>query len=468
MIKLPGFAAVLISTVLFSQDTDVWTGKYSFDNIKSGTEYHYEILIDHGFYTSRLKITGGYTRQDIMCYTKTEAGKIHLYFSGYNDYDEMIFKYGDLIATLERKPSLEVNAYLYGFEPLPKKNAALKESKPLIALPEGMTVNGYIETYYAWDTDKDKSPRQLSATSPYRDEFRLVIAQISGSYSVKHFRSSLAFHFGDLPDYNWPDNGSLKYIQEANFGFSPAKRLWFDLGYFITHIGAESIFPRYNFFNTLALVTYYEPIYQSGIRVSYSRKKFYGQFHLLNGYNQLTDNNKNKSVGLQLGYKPNDNLDFTYNNIFGNEQPSEANNPKVRLQNNFVIKVTAGKKTDLLLGFDYAYQEKSKITDSLKGANMYSGFLSVKFKPHKMFSVSARYEYHSDKDGFLSGVFVNSDGGLTGLEAMGFTLGFEFNPVPFGFLRLESRYLVAKKNQKIFYDDKNTRFEAVFSAGAGF
>jgi hypothetical protein len=463
----------MLACSIYAQDSSSagWAGKYVFENTRADVTYRYAILIDkkNDVYVANVQITGGYTRQDILCYTKLDGPKIHLFFSGYRDYDDMLFKYGDIIATLERKPINEVDAYIYGFEPLPKKDAVLKEKKKeLITLPEGMTVNGYAETYYVWDTDKDKEARQYAATSPYRDEFRLVIAQISGAYSTKRFRSAVALHFGDLPDVNWPDIGSLKFVQEANIGFSPVKGLWFDFGYFITHIGAESIFPRYNFFNTFALVTYFEPIYQSGIRISYNTKKFYGQLHLLNGYNRLTDNNKNKSVGLQLGFKPNKYLDFTYNNIFGNEEPAENNNPKLRLQNNFVVKVFAGKYVDMLIGFDAAYQQKSQIADTSRFASMYSGLFAVRVKPHKKFSISARYEYHNDKDSFLSGTFLNSNGELTGLIAQGFTLGVEFNPVPFGFLRLEGRYLMAKNNQKIFHDNKNTRLEVVFSAGAGF
>lgn len=469
---------VLLACNLFSQDStatgssaDSWIGKYVFSNTKADVTYRYAILIDKksDTYVGNIQITGGFTRQDILCYTKTEGAKIHLFFSGYKDYDEMIFKYGDIIATLDKKSSGEIDAYIYGFEPLPKKDAVLKEKKKeLIDLPEGMTVNGYAESYYVWDTDKNNFLRQFTGTSVYRDQFRMVIAQISGAYSTKHFRGALAFHFGDLPDFNWPNINSLKYIQEANIGFSPVKDLWFDFGYFNTHIGSESVYPRYNFFNTFALVTYFEPIYQSGIRVSYARKKFYGQLHLLNGYNQLTDNNKNKSVGVQLGFKPNDYVDFTYNNIIGNEQPEELNNPKIRIQSDLVVKIFAGKKVDMLLGFDHVYQQKSQIADTTKAANIFSGQFSIRIRPHKKFSVSARYEYHQDKDGFLSGVFTNSAGELTGLIAQGFTLGIELSPVPFGFLRLEGRYLIAKNDQKIFFENKNSRFEVVFSAGAGF
>ncbi len=126
-------------------------------------------------------------------------------------------------------------------------------------------------------------------------------------------RGNIGLQFGDIPKLNWPQapNEYLQFIQEANIGVSPYKNSWIDAGYFLTHIGGEGIIPKYNFFMSVSLLTYYEPIYQSGIKYSYSGKKFYSSLMLLNGYNVLVDNNKNKSFGLQIGYKPSDKADIT-------------------------------------------------------------------------------------------------------------------------------------------------------------
>ncbi len=330
-----------------------------------------------------------------------------------------------------------------------------------------IVLSGHLETYYTWDTDKDKSLRQFSSTSPYRDMFRINIAQLSGSYSSERFRGILTIHAGDIVDVNWTQTNSLKYIQEANLGFMVSNNFWVDAGLFLTHVGTESIFPRYNFLNTLALATYYEPIYQTGVKLSYSSGKFYGSFHLCNGFNQLADNNKNKSIGLQLGYKPNDKLEFTYNNIFGNEQPPE-NNPKVRLYNNLVVKFFPSNEIDVLVGMDHCYQGNSSLNDSTHGANLISGLFAMRYRFSEKFYASYRLEYHNDKSGFLSGTFLNSDNTISGLEALGFTLGMEFKPVDFGYVRIEGRYLKAKDSQKIFYESKSARFEIILSTGAGF
>lgn len=329
------------------------------------------------------------------------------------------------------------------------------------------TISGYADTYYAWDDDKNGNPiRQFSSTVPYREEFRLNIAQVSLKYNDAKVHGAITLHYGDIPSLNWPSN--QQFVQEAYAGFSPSKGLWIDAGYFLTHIGAEGLLPKGNFFNTLALPTYYEPFYQSGVRVSYEfSPKVYGSLHLLNGYNVFADYNKNKSFGVTLGVKPVKNLELIYNNLIGNEI-SSGSEGKTRMYNNLVIKFSPSSKVDFLLGADLAFQERSSLTDSTASAIMYSGLAAIKYKITKKFSASLRGELYNDKNGFLSGAFTDNTGKQTGLIAYGVTLGFEVRPVEKAYFRVESRYLSADKEQKIFNDDKNSRIEANTSIGIEF
>lgn len=337
------------------------------------------------------------------------------------------------------------------------------------------TVNGYVDTYYSYDTDRNGNIlRQFSAAAPARDKFRINLAQLTGKYSSDNLRSTVTLQFGDIPKYNWPQppNEYLQYIQEANAGFSPAKNLWFDFGFYLTHIGAEGILPINNFASTLALPTYYEPFYQSGIKVSYDfSPKVYGSFHLLNGYNVFADNNKNKSAGVQLGIKPSSNLEIIYNNLIGNEQPAGSES-KVRIFNNLVFKIAASKKLDVIFGGDLAMQEKSKLSDSTSSAVMYGALLSFKYKFHPKFSGYLRGEIINDNEGFLTGVFAGANGEISGLKANGITFGLEHRPRDNAYIRIESRMVNADSNIKIFFDNdripSNTRIEAVMSAGIAF
>ncbi len=305
-------------------------------------------------------------------------------------------------------------------------------------------VNGYVDAYYAYDDDNNGSSlRQFSAVASVRDQFRLNLAQVTGTYSASKVRGIATFQFGDIPYYNWPQspNQFLQYIQEANVGFQPAKNFWIDIGYFLTHIGAEGIIPINNYFGSLALTSYYEPFYQSGIKASYTfSDKVYGSAYLLNGYNVFADNNKNLSGAMQLGIKPQSNLEFIYNNIIGNEQPSGTAG-KTRFFNNLVVKYSTGKKFEILLGADFCVQQKSDLSDSLNSANMYSGLLSFRYKISPKFSVMLRGETYQDENGIMSGTFMNTDSSMVGLQSSGISLGVEHRPVDNVYIRVETRYL---------------------------
>jgi hypothetical protein len=336
-------------------------------------------------------------------------------------------------------------------------------------LPEGLSINGYVDAYISYDNDKGNLLRQFSAIAPFRDEFRLNLVMASLRYEAKKIRGNLALQFGDIPKVNWPQapNEYLQYIQEGNIGISPGKNYWLDAGYFLTHIGGESIIPQYNFFESLSLCTHYEPFYQSGLKFSYTGKKFYGAVMILNGFNVFADNNKNKSFGLQLGYIPNKKMDITYNNVTGNEMP--AGTPgRTRIYNNLVVKIYPAKKLDVILCGDFCTQEQSKITDSSASASMFSGFLSLRYRVAKKISVSARAEIFQDKDGILSGIFTGSNSSLTGLKASGFSLGVEYAPTDNAYFRIEGRYLTTDSNQKIFFESKDSRVEAILSGGIEF
>lgn len=314
-------------------------------------------------------------------------------------------------------------------------------------------ISGYADTYYAYDNDNNgNSLRQFSVISPVRDQFRINLAQITGKYTYKNLRSTVTLQFGDIPRYNWPQapNEYLQYIQEANVGFSPAKNLWIDAGYFLTHVGAEGLLPVYNYMNTQSLATYYEPLYQSGVKVSYDfSNKVYGSLYLLNGYNVLADNNLNKSFGLQLGVKPVSNLEIIYNNITGNEQ-SQGSPGKTRIYNNLVVKYSPVKKLDLLLGADFATQQKSDLNDTANSASMFSGLLAVRYNFVTGFYVSARGEYHDDKNGLLSGLYPTLNGVSSGLKASGFAFALQYNPTDNSFIRTEARMLKTDSDLIIF------------------
>ena len=328
-----------------------------------------------------------------------------------------------------------------------------------------LKINGYVDFYYSWDTDKNKILRQFPAFNPYRDQFKLNIAQVSFSENLEFVRGKVTIQYGDIPKILYP--ADEQYIQEANVGISPVKNLWIDIGYFLTHIGYES-FPMNSFFSSYSMGSYVQPLYQSGVKVGYDfSDKLWGCVHILNGYNVLTDNNKNKSFGFEITYKPTSLLTFDYNSIVGNEMPNEVS-AKTRFFNDLITYYSPSDKLDLILGLDFATQEKSKLSDQGASATMYSASLSARYKICTKYYISLRGEYFSDEDGFLSGLFINDEGSLSGLKSWGITGAFEYRPIENCYFRIESRFLSADSKLKIFYNNTNTRTEININTGIQF
>lgn len=339
---------------------------------------------------------------------------------------------------------------------------SFSQVKELISISKNFSYSAYVDAYYSYDNDKTDyfAPRLFATTAPYRDQFGLNIAQASLKYNSEKVRGMFTLQFGDIPEADFGPVTRSKYIQEANAGFSPAKNFWIDAGYFLTHIGTESI-PRTNILSTFSLPGNFEPLFQSGIKFSYDfSDKFSGSLLVLNGYNLFEDNNKNKSAGVQLSYAPNSRLNFVYNNIFGNEQP-QGTIGKTRLLNNFIVYYNPTEKTEVVAMFDYGMQEKSKFSDTTKSGDFYGATITGRYRFIPQFSAALRGEFFQDLNAIVSPVL--SDG--RGVKANAVSLGIEYRPVEEAFLRLEYRFIKMDAAQKIFSGNSDSRSEATISMG---
>ena len=353
---------------------------------------------------------------------------------------------------------------IYSQDTLTHLQDTVRSSSTLVIAP-ALTYGGYVDTYYSKDNDLDYTLERFPGVSGKRDEFRLNIAMLTVKYFKDNVRGNMTLQFGDIPDLLWPSES--KYIQEANIGFAFAKNIWIDAGYFVTHIGSEGIKPGENTFSSNALISFYEPSTQAGVVLSYFSRRFTGAVYLLNGYNVINDNNKNKSIGLSLSYKLFKNIEIAYNNIGGNES-SDLGDQKLRLYNNFIIRGNFGPNWTVVLNNDICFQQRSKVDDNSKMGWMFGGFITSQYNFTPKYAVSLRGEYLTDFDEVMSGVYVNSLGETTGLQLFGPSLGFEYKPMDNAYFRIEGRYLKTLKNLHIFSDNRDYRIDGCLSMGVGF
>ena len=333
-----------------------------------------------------------------------------------------------------------------------------------------LTFSGYVDAYYAYYTDSVGvgNYEQFPSISP-RDGFGLNTAMISAQYDAEKVRGIISLHYGDIAKSAW--SSSFQNIMEAHAGVRLFKKLWLDAGFFRTHIGAEGLLPRENFTSSVSVPTWYEPYYESGLRLNYNpSEKLAINIFMLNGYNIFEDNNWQKSFGLLVTYALGDKGSIGYNNYIGDETPSSGDTiSHLRIYQNAFFNYQI-KKLKIQLGVDYAMQANSD-TLGKNSASMFSGVLGLKYQMKEKFAIYARGEMFSDPQGFMSGVITDKTGKLTGFKVYGATLGVEYKATENSYIRLEARKLQMDKEQQIFrFDGKNqdNRLEVLFNVGISF
>jgi hypothetical protein len=342
----------------------------------------------------------------------------------------------------------------------------------IIDVVPGLKISGYVDVYYAYYTDSvgTNNYQKFPVISPKSNAFGLNILQLTAQYSSEKVRATGTIHYGDIPASAW--SPVFNMIQEANAGVRLTKKLWLDAGFFKTHIGTEALLPKDNVASSLSIITFYEPWWQSGIKLTYSpTAKLVMCLHVLNGYNTFVDNNKSKSFGITFSYTFNDKLNINYYNLIGEESPENISKKHLRFLNNVVLNYQITPKFKTIIGVDYITQQHSGISDTNKTASIYSAIVTLKYQVKPKFGIYGRGELYSDKEGVLTGVITDKVNRLTGYELWGATLGVEYKPTENSFIRLEGRELVMDKDQEIFYWNKkyiNNRMEVQLNVGVFF
>ena len=327
------------------------------------------------------------------------------------------------------------------FEPdsnLVFSGTAINHHLKKLVYPE-IKIGGYVSTYFAWYDDETKSNEfvQFPTLAPRNKQFALNMALLSMEYTSKNTRGNIGLHFGDVSQSIWPEN--FKFVQEANAGIKFFKKFWLDAGFFKTHIGLESFQPRENITSSMSILSYHEPYFFSGAKLTYLvNDKLTLQANVFNGYSDYSDQNDNKVFGFSTVYTMNDNFTLTYNLLSSDESPTTANKSYQRFYNNFYLLYTKNKVT-FGLELNYGTQKNSLKTDTTKTASVYSGLIVAKYRLNSKIATYGRLENFSDKDQILSqtvdiGKYIN-----------GTTIGVEYKPQKNAALSAEWRVLQSDK-----------------------
>jgi len=171
------------------------------------------------------------------------------------------------------------------------------------------------------------------------------------------------------------------------------------MGKMATYVGAEVIEaidnPNYS---RSFLFVFAEPTTHTGVKASYVfSDNVNASIHILNGWDNATDNNTGKCFGTSINVSAGDLFSAYINYMRGPE--SDNNNHDQRSLLDLVATIKPVKPLSIILNYDNGKQDNSGAS-SVK----WSGFAGiVKYDFSDTYSLSVRGESFDDKDGFRTG-----------------------------------------------------------------
>ena len=268
-------------------------------------------------------------------------------------------------------------------------------------------VSGLVDGYFLWALN-EVDP-QLRNFDIDHNAFTLNYAEIAFAKApTDDSRAGFRLDFGagdtaELVNAFEPGGTDyLKHVQQAYVSYlAPVgKGLTVDFGKFVTPAGAELIENKDNFnYSRGLLFSLAIPYYHAGARVAYpvtDAVTLTG--FLMNGWNNVKENNDAKTVGVSLGVAATDRLSLSGNYIVGDETP-EGQEGGVRNLFDLVASYSATDRLSVLGNVDYGRDEVASET-----VDWYGVALGLKYQVNDRWAVAPRYEIFKDSDGFATGL----------------------------------------------------------------
>lgn len=281
-------------------------------------------------------------------------------------------------------------------------------ANPVVEFFKQTEISGLVDGYYLWNFNEETT--QLRNFDIQHNAFSLNYVEIAFAKPVSETsRGGFRVDFGAGETANlvnaFEPGGTdyLKYVQQAYVSYlAPVGTgLTIDFGKFVTPTGAEVIENKDNFNYSRGLMFALPiPYYHAGVRLGYAvNDQVSVTGFLLNGWNNVIENNDAKTVGISVGVKPNDRTGLFFNYLVGNEWGDDIDDAGARNLIDIVASYAATDKISLLGQFDYG-RDSFDDTD----VNWYGVGLALKYQHDDNWAFSPRYEWFVDDDGFATGL----------------------------------------------------------------
>ncbi|MBI4264342.1 MAG: porin [Acidobacteria bacterium] len=274
-------------------------------------------------------------------------------------------------------------------------------------------VAGTFDTYFHYNFNEPVT----GSKTPLRNfdfdhnQFSLALAELVLSKpSTDEDRVGFRFDFDYGPVTDWvhgadPEGAEvIKHLQQAYLSYlaPTGTGLSFDIGKFVTQHGAEVIEAKDNWnYSRSLLFSWAIPYYHMGFRVGYSPADALTLLaSVSNGWNNVRDNNSQKTYGLQAIVAPAPGVSIIQNYMVGPEQTD--NTDDIRHLADTTVTYTVNDRFAVMGNYDYGRDGIAGGAVSWQGIGLYA-----KAQATPTFAVIPRWEYYNDEDGFTTGAAQN-------------------------------------------------------------
>jgi hypothetical protein len=270
-----------------------------------------------------------------------------------------------------------------------------------------ISMKAYVDVYYSYDFNKPVSGNRAFmgnglthvVSHNRHNEFALNQGLIIANYSNHGIRGSFSLQAGTYPQANYAKEPAMfRNIYEAYAGYDITGKMSVDIGIFTSHIGFESAVSMDNLTLTRSIMADNTPYYEAGVKLSYEiNDKLAMKGLILNGWQNIVENNSNKAFGTQVQFRPGEKILFNSSTFFGKEAPSFDTISSMRYFHNFYSKIDL-KKISFILAFDIGFQEKR----FARGAYIwYNPNFIMSYSVSSKIKVATRLEYYYDPSGVI-------------------------------------------------------------------
>lgn len=295
-------------------------------------------------------------------------------------------------------------------------------------------VGGFADLYYQYDFNQPLSNERPPFIYNHKKHNRpsLNLAVLKLSYNNKKLTGNMALMAGDYSRYNLAaEPRLLQHVYEANIGYRFTDKFSAEAGILPSHIGMESAISKDCWNLSRSLLAENSPYYETGIKLNYTfSPKWTASVLLLNGWQNIKENNRSKAVGTQVQIKPDDKWMISYSSFIGNEQPDSVA-ARLRVFQNLYATYVLTQKLNIAV-----------LTDvGTEGATSWWGAAGIlQYRWAAKWKATARGEYYSDAGSVIVKAYP-----LTGIQVQGYSLGVDFLPRKWIMIRSEAKYMNAEQ-----------------------